>query len=370
MTEVIFKRSAYDYEALKPAVTDIIDTIGKNLSWNQSNILIKPNLLLPANPEKAVLTHPLIVRAVVEYVLDRGGRPKIMDSPGTGSMEKIFRQGGYRDALKGLDVEFSNFSSSIQYDIGKPFGSIDMAKDPFEADIVINLAKLKTHSQMLLTLGVKNLFGCIVGLKKPEWHFRTGVDREMFARLLVQIYRVVNPAITIVDGILAMEGPGPGKSGVPRHLGVLVASSNAVSADMAICKMLDIDPDRLPTNKAAGKIEAVDRSVEISGDFFTVDDFQFPDMAQLSMGPGFLNRLTRKYVIQKPMVDPALCRLCGECRQYCPAKAIISDNKTLHFNYELCIRCYCCMEICPHAAIHAVETLPGRFVRRLFSLDS
>ncbi len=370
MPEVIFKRAAYDYETLKPAITEVIDTIGENLSWNKSNVLIKPNLLLPARPEKAVLTHPLIIRAVVEYVRDRGGRPKIMDSPGTGSIEKIYRHGGYQEALKDLDVEFSKFSDSMPYDIGEPFGIIDMAEDPLKADIVINLAKLKTHSQMFLSLGVKNLFGCIVGLKKPEWHFRTGVDREMFARLLLQIYMAVNPAITIVDGILAMEGPGPGKSGIPRHIGVLVGSRNAVSTDIAICKMLNISPNRLPTNKAAGKIESIDHSVKISGDFFTVDNFSFPEIAQLSMGPEFLNRLTRRYVIQKPVVNPALCELCGECWQYCPAKAITCDNKTIHFNYDICIRCYCCIEICPHAALSAVETLPGMLVRRLFSLDS
>jgi len=272
--------------------------------------------------------------------------------------------------LKGLDVEFGKFSDTIQHDIGKPFGIIDMAKDPFESDLVINLPKLKTHSQMFLTLGVKNLFGCIVGLKKPEWHFRTGVDRDMFAKLLVQIYRAVNPSLTIVDGILAMEGPGPGKSGIPRHIGVLVGSRNAVSADIAICKMLNIDPDRLPTNKAAKKIAPIDYSTEISGDFFVVDRFVFPDMAQLSMGPGFLNRLTRRYVIQKPVVDPESCRLCEECLKYCPAKAITRDKKTIQFNYEMCIRCYCCIEICPHAALRAVETMPGRLIRRLFSLDS
>ena len=79
-------------------------------------------------------------------------------------------------------------------DVGEPFGQIDIARSAVEADVVINLAKLKTHTQMLLTLGVKNLFGCIVGFKKPEWHMRSGVDRNMFARLLVQIYQAIHPA--------------------------------------------------------------------------------------------------------------------------------------------------------------------------------
>ena len=143
-----------------------------------------------------------------------------------------------------------------------------------------------------------------------------------------------------------------------------------MAADAAICRLINIAPDRLPTNRAAEKIDPESTTPHITGDFFTINDFKLPDMAKLSMGPNFLNRLTRRYVIQKPVVDKALCKLCGECRDYCPAKAISDNGEALLFNYEICIRCYCCIEICPHAALQAVETGPGRFVRKFFSLDS
>ncbi len=109
---------------------------------------------------------------------------------------------------------------------------------------MINLAKLKTNTQMLLTLGVKNLFGCIVRLQKPEWHLRAGVDREMFAPLLVQIHYAIAPAATIIDGVLAMEGQGPGRSGTPRQIGTLIGGRDAAAVDAAVCRMLKLAPEK------------------------------------------------------------------------------------------------------------------------------
>jgi uncharacterized protein (DUF362 family) len=160
-----------------------------------------------------------------------------------------------------------------------------------EADVVINLAKLKTHTQMMLTLGVKNLFGCIVGLKKPEWHMRTGVDRQMFGRLIVSIFEAVGPAYTIMDGILAMEGQGPGKSGTPRELGLLMGGKNAHAVDHVVCLQVGLDPDTLETHRNARALGVYDGSVHINGDLNILNDFQFPELGSLTMGPEFLGRL-------------------------------------------------------------------------------
>lgn len=365
MPKVFIKTATYDYETLKPAIFEMLEAMGAGLIPERSRVLIKPNLLLPAQPEAAILTHPHVIRAVVEYVLSKGGSPLISDSPAMGSFEKIQKDGGYYQVLKDLDVDFKAFKTSVSVDIGRPFGHIEIAREAIEADVVINLPKLKTHVGMLLTLGVKNLFGCIVGLKKPGWHLRSGMDRDMFARLLVQIYRAINPSITLVDGILALEGQGPGKGGIPRSLGIIVGGRNAFAVDMAICSMLGIDPDELPTHKAAKNLRLAGNAVNISGDFNIVHNFRLPDTGPLTLGPKPLHRFMRKHLLQRPQVDSLLCRLCGECRQYCPAKAISQDSKAINFDYDGCIRCYCCIEICPYGALRATETAPGRFLRRL-----
>ncbi|MBU3948295.1 MAG: DUF362 domain-containing protein [Proteobacteria bacterium] len=365
MNDVVFRKAEYDYAVLKPAVFDMIDSICGTSIEKGMKVLIKPNMLLPAKPEFAVISHPLVVRAAAEYVLEKGASVQISDSPAVALFDKILRDGGYRKAFQGLDVEFKMFKTSVKVDIKEPFGFIDISKDAMEADYIINIAKLKTHAQMFLTLGVKNLFGCIVGMKKPEWHLRSGISRKMFASLVVRICRAVNPQATIVDGILGMEGQGPGKGGTPRYLGMLIGGKSAFAVDVAICKMLGINPDILPTNKAAKEMNLTGYDINMTGDFKQVNNFVFPFRDPLVFGPRSIQKTMRRHFIQRPLADNSLCRLCGECWKYCPAGSIAYDKEKIIFDYEKCIRCYCCIEVCPEGALKAVETLPGKLIRKL-----
>jgi uncharacterized protein (DUF362 family)/Pyruvate/2-oxoacid:ferredoxin oxidoreductase delta subunit len=365
MVNVIFKKASYDYKLLKTVLFDIIDGLGGNFIHNGARVLIKPNLLLPACPEKAIITHPLVVKAIAEYVLEKGGHVQISDSPALGAFSKILEEGKYKAVFNGLDVVFKEFKESVKVDIGEPFGKIDIAGDALEADLVINVAKLKTHAQMLLTLGVKNIFGCIIGFSKPEWHLRAGVDREIFAKLLVRIYEAVKPSLTILDGILAMEGDGPGKSGTPRETGVIAGSRSALALDSAVCSMLGLERDKLPTNRVARRLGLITQEIYVSGDFNMINNFRFPEAADLTFGPRFLQGFIRKYLSQRPIINKKLCRLCGECRDYCPVRAITINETKLVFDYDACIRCYCCIEVCPYGALRAKEALPGRLMRRI-----
>lgn len=365
MTRVFIKKAAYDPSIIGPVVTGMLDSMGPEWIKSGMRVLVKPNLLLPATPDKGIVTHPLICQTVVKYLLEKGARVQVSDSPGVGSFRRVMTETGYKSALEGLDVEIKPFEASVEVDIGEPFGRIPIARDVMEADRVINLAKLKTHAQMYLTLGVKNIFGCIVGLRKPEWHMRAGVDRKMFGRLLVQIYQAVAPAFTIVDGIMALEGQGPGKSGQPRELGLLVGGANGHAVDKTICTLLGLDPGQLLTAALARQLGLFDGTVHVNGDIQIVDDFRFPELNSLSMGPETFNRFMRKYVLQKPVVDNDKCKLCGECWKICPAKAINHTIRGVQFDYDHCIRCYCCLEVCLHGAIRAREPLLGKIRRRL-----
>ena len=365
MSTVNFQRAEYDYGALMPRVSRMLDRIGSLRIEPGMRVLIKPNFLTPARPEWALTTHPLVVRAAAEYVLHKGAVPLVADSPGLGSFERLLREGGYAQALNGLDVELRPFKETVQVDIGEPFGRIAIAREALEADAVISLPKLKTHAMMLLTLGVKNLFGCVVGLAKVQWHMRSGVNRDLFARLLVQIHRAVNPAATLIDGILGMEGQGPGRSGTPRRLGVLVAGASAPAVDMAVCRLLQVPADRLPTHRAAADLGLAPREIDIDGDFRPVGDFKLPVLGPLTFGPRRFEALIRRHFVQRPVVDPGKCRMCGECWRHCPARAIAHHARAIDFDYNRCIRCYCCVEMCPHGALAAVETAAGRAVRHL-----
>ncbi|BBO83575.1 (4Fe-4S)-binding protein [Desulfosarcina ovata subsp. sediminis] len=367
MSTVFIRQATYEMATIRGTVAEMLSSAEAPAIRPGSRVLIKPNFLQPAPPQKAVTTHPSILRAAVEFALDQGARVQIADSPATGSFTKLLKKGGYTESLKGLEVTIGPFERTTLVDVGEPFGTIDVASDALEADVVINLAKLKTHAQMMLTLGVKNLFGCIVGLEKPKWHMRTGVDRHMFGRLIVSVYEAVKPAYTIVDGILAMEGQGPGKSGTPRELGLLFGGRDAHAVDHVICLQVGMDPETLETQCNAREMGIYDGSVHVNGDLAILDDFQFPELGTLTMGPDFLGRFVRRFVIQQPTVNNQICKLCGECWKYCPAEAISYTDRGISFNTDTCIRCYCCLEVCPHAAIRARQPLAGSIIEWLRS---
>jgi uncharacterized protein (DUF362 family)/ferredoxin len=365
MSYVYIRQAAYHYPLIRSIIFEMLESVQAPLIEPGAQVLIKPNLLMPAPPEKAVTTHPLIVKAVAAFALEKGARVQISDSPAVGSFSKLLKIGGYADALAGLNVTIKPFEATVPVDVGAPFGTIEIAKDAIDADFVINLAKLKTHTQMMLTLGVKNLFGCIVGLKKPEWHVRAGTDRQAFGRLIVGICEAVNPAYTIVDGILGMQGQGPGKSGSPREIGLLIGGNYVHAVDHAVCLQVSLAPDRLETQRNAREMGIYDGFLRIDGQLNRLMDFRFPELGPLAMGPAYLDRFMRRFVIQRPVVDQQACRQCGECWTICPAKAIHNKDYGISFNTERCIRCYCCLEVCPHAAIRAVKPFAGRGIEWL-----
>jgi uncharacterized protein (DUF362 family)/Pyruvate/2-oxoacid:ferredoxin oxidoreductase delta subunit len=365
MARVIVRRSSYHDDKLKPYIFEMMSSFGMDTIRPGTRVLVKPNFLSPASPEEGLLTHPAVVRAVCEYLLQKGAGVTVGDSPALGSFEKILKDNGIRDALTGLDVRVEEFRSSVKVDIGEPFGRIEMAEEALRADMVINLPKLKTHSQMLLTLGVKNCFGCIAGFRKAEWHMRTGVNHEMFARLLVQIHRAVKPALTILDGIIALEGPGPGRGGSPRHLGVLMGSNNTLAVDVTVCRMLGIDPETLPTNRKARQMGLMPDHIDLEGVLPAVENFKIPGATSLIYGPKPVQGFVRKHLTRRPVADDNLCELCGDCWTFCPAGAIEEAGTKLRFDYDKCIRCYCCIEVCPKGALSTRESLPATLFRKL-----
>jgi uncharacterized protein (DUF362 family)/Pyruvate/2-oxoacid:ferredoxin oxidoreductase delta subunit len=363
MSKVIIRKASYNYNQLKPIFFDMMDTLAYDKIKPGSRVLIKPNMLSAAAPEDAVLTHPLIIKAAVEYVLQKGARPQVSDSPAIGSFERILKVNGIKDALVGLNADVIPFQDTRQADIGKPYGKINIARDAMDADIIINLPKLKTHGQMLLTLAVKNMFGCIVGFQKSRWHMRAGVDSMAFARLLVAIHQVVRPTVSILDGILALEGEGPGKSGKPRHIGVLMGSCDSFALDTTVCRMLGIDYKSVPVLKIAKEINLIN-SCEVDGDLPTVYDFELPQTGGLIFGPRFLHNFLRRHTMPLPVCDNDLCKLCSKCWTICPAQAIKPLDVGIEFDYQKCIRCYCCIEVCPHKALHSRETIGGKIIRK------
>ena len=351
---------SYDSSLVDAAVRKALEPFGGMGRFVKpgARVLIKPNLLSARAPEKRVTTDPEMVRSVVTLVMEAGGRPFIGDSPGIEPFKRVIAKTGIEEVAGKLGIDLLELSDPrpVTLPEGSLFRNLEIASQALDADVVINLPKLKTHTQMLMTLGVKNLFGTIVAQRKTEWHYMTGLNRDTFASLLLHIYEAVRPSLTILDGIWGMDGDGPG-NGNPCRLNLVAAARDAVALDITICRLLNIPLEIFPlyrAARAAGIGEIRPDRIKVKGsslESFQIPEFQVPELDSLRILPGIFDGFAKRYLISKPVQDPGTCAGCGECVEACPADAIELEQRRLHFDYDACIRCYCCQEICPRGAI-------------------
>ena len=373
-TVSLVRCETYGSIALEAAVRRAVDLLGGISRFVKpgDRVLLKPNLLSAHPPEKRITTDPQVVRAVARLVLEAGGKPFIGDSPALGSFTRIAAKTGMADIAHELGIELVELTQPTPalMPADSVFKKLEIASQALEADVVINLPKLKTHAQMLLTLGVKNLFGTIVAQRKAEWHYMVGVDRDAFAALHLEIYMTLRPALTILDGVYGMEGHGPA-NGKPRRINLIAAAEDAVALDVAICDLLGVPLSLFPLYRVARdrKIGETDVSrIIFKGDSkkaFAVQDFDVPKLDSLRVLPGMFDWFSKRFLVSKPVCDQSLCIGCGQCAEICPADAIRPESENVIFDYERCIRCYCCQEICPENAIQFHKGLLVRLLNHM-----
>jgi uncharacterized protein (DUF362 family)/NAD-dependent dihydropyrimidine dehydrogenase PreA subunit len=334
-------------------------------------VLLKPNLLSGKHPDTCVTTHPSLVKAVTQLVQEAGGIPAIGDSPGVGGLGRVAAEAGIAEVAEELGcplVEFKDVAE-IKTDAAYIFRRFELAKTVLETDVIINLPKVKTHTQTLLTLGVKNIFGCIPGMRKAQWHLKAGNNHSYFAGMLAELCQIVKPALTIVDGVNGMEGNGP-SNGDPRPLGLILAGANPHALDATICQIIGVPPEELLTLQAAHErgFEGTDpQRIEVLGQQvkdLAVSPFRLPARFDVQWNlPGFIKRPLKNIFTPKPIITRDLCKACGACAEACPPQAISLSDKKVEIDYHQCIRCYCCQEVCPEGAVRIQEG----WVRRLAS---
>jgi uncharacterized protein (DUF362 family)/Pyruvate/2-oxoacid:ferredoxin oxidoreductase delta subunit len=369
MSNRVFLLSVDSYAGspLQDAAKQIVGELSLDRAVTGKNVLIKPNLLVGAPPEKAITTHPEVVRAFIRAL--SSGHVTVGDSPALGSTKSVARATGVYDVCQAEGVEVVDFNSP-QPATAPPnaiCNSIPLASAVLQSDAVINIAKLKTHGLTRYTGAVKNLYGCLPGKLKAEMHVRMH-EIDHFADLLLDIALTVNPLLSVVDGITAMEGNGP-RSGTPRHVGVLIAGLDAVAVDTIACRVVGIEPDSVPTIRAARRrnIGCPEAEIEIVGnplESVMVKGFKTihgSDSALRNLPP-FLQKVLREQLTARPAVAISSCTACGVCARACPVHAVKVTDKATIENKD-CIRCYCCQELCPEGAISLRNKVLGRFLR-------
>lgn len=369
----IQKCATYDEHLLTQQLAALLAPLGGMAAFVSpgQRVLLKPNMLAGKPPELAVTTHPAIVRIVGQMVVAAGGILLVGDSPGIGAFERVARTTGIAAAVQEAGGVLEPFGDVRRVVTTGQFRQLELATAYLDADVVINLPKLKTHEMMTLTCGVKNLYGTVVGTAKAGLHLTAGHSKELFAGLLLEIAQARTVALTIVDGIVAMEGNGP-NSGTPRPFGVLLAGTNLVAVDTAAARLTGIPPELLPVELEARRrglsgveldqIEVVGEPVQMVA---AQPPFRLPDGLDTQFGlPEFVKRLLRNQLTPLPIAENN-CTRCGICRDACPPTAITIKNSALKIDSGRCIRCWCCRELCPQHAMGIHKSVMLKLLEKL-----
>ncbi len=323
-------------------------------------VAIKPNLVHRSRPEQCAVTHPAVVEAVARRVIALGAEAVLAESPGGpynhAVLRGVYAASGMAGAAErtGMRLNFDCSERTVRNERAQAYREMPILTPLVEADFIINIAKLKSHTLTVYSGAVKNLYGAIPGLIKAELHFRFQ-SREAFADMLVDIAQAVAPQLSIIDGIWGMEGEGPG-TGDPRQMGVLLASASPYAADDAAVRLLGFERREIPVLKAAekrgllGQVQVLGKEIEACSvrGFVRASDSD-GDFAGSKL-PGWLARPVSNWLALKPKILPSRCVGCGVCAGVCPAH-VIQMKGTARIAKRECIRCFCCMEFCPKKAV-------------------
>jgi uncharacterized protein (DUF362 family)/ferredoxin len=353
----------YDETSLKEKISKSLENIGGLASFIKSgdSVLLKPNLLSAKPHSTCITTNPFFVKAVAELMKDFGCNVTVGDSPPVQNCHKVAKKSGLFDELKKIDVNLIEFKTPVKLELGEYaiFQDLYVAKEVLDFDHVVNLPKIKSHTQMTLTACVKNMFGVVVGKEKALWHLKAGISKEYFSRMLMELYYGISPAITIADMITVMEGNGP-SSGTPKHVGAIVAGTDSTALDRVICDILNIPINIVYTLKEANalayrsadldNIEIVSEGLD--GIRKNAKGFKLPRKTDFDFGlPAPFKKLLRDQLTSKPVIDTKKCEYCKSCEEICPVDAVKVTKERISFDYDKCIKCYCCQEICSYKAL-------------------
>ena len=319
-------------------------------------VLIKPNVLRASEATEGIVTHPAVLRAVVQKV--EGMKPASLivgDNPGLfdyGSNEESFRKTGLMEASGGYYKNIGDDSRRVAFHPDF-MPSLSVSSAILDADIVISLPKFKTHGLTVMTGAIKNSYGILPGAQKARLHKAAG-SPERFHEMLVEVFKLRIPDLFIVDAVVGMEGNGPASPEL-RNIGMILASDNAVSLDSVIATMMGCDPGRLRFLQKAKESGLGDFDLgrtEIIGELKKLEGFKLPPLG----GEAILQNETVQTLILSrtvllPQADPALCTGCGTCVEHCPVGALSIDGDLPRADAAVCITCFCCQEMCPEKAI-------------------
>ena len=370
--------TSYDEASVLAAVRHGMDLLGGMGQFIQpgEKILLKPNVLVGDVPEKNVSPHPAVFKAVARLAAEITPNLTYGDSSGFGKPSSNMRKPGFTKFAEELGIPLADFENGreVQFKDSPFIKRFVLANGVLDADGLISIGKFKTHALTRITGAVKNQFGCIPGPLKPEFHIKLP-DPLDFAKMLVCLNLYIRPRLYILDGITAMQGNGP-RNGDPINMNVLMFSTDPVALDSALCRLIDLDPEYVPTMKPGrdwGLGTYLQEEIEWLGDppeIFINKSFDVVRYPAQGRTPPAVMPVVKNLISHRPVITPSLCTRCGTCVRVCPVtpKAINWHNgdrvSPPSYNYHQCIRCFCCQELCPERAITVETPFLGKLIGR------
>jgi len=257
-TVAIQRANSYETTTLHSAINNAVNALGgwQRLVKPGDRVLVKPNCIWGAAPDRPVQTHPAVILEVCRQLIDCGAKPFVGDSPAWGSFIANLRLLGIMDDLAHLGVPVVSFKRPVKADNpnGKVFHKLTVDAAALEADAIVNLPKFKSHRQLVLTVAIKNMFGCVGGQRKKWWHVKAGGYDNYFGWMLVETFMMLRPVVTIIDAVIAMEGNGP-INGTPRPMGLILAATDGPALERIAADLVCLKPSRLRALSAARELE-------------------------------------------------------------------------------------------------------------------
>ena len=382
----IIRCDSYNKQELIKKIEACVELIGgfKKYIRPGKKILLKPNLLSATKPELAVTTHPIFIESIIDIIKKTAGQDveiTIADSPGAATphtienLKKLYKvcEIDYLGKIKNVKLSLETEFSVVSFKDGKVLKHLEIIKPATDADIIINLSKFKTHSLTRITGAIKNMFGIVHGRTKTLLHTKF-IEIDKFSDMLLDVYLYKTPVLNIMDAVIGLEGEGPGASGKPRKIEMILASANGIAMDSLVSEMMGFKSSNIPLIRCASMrgLEGWDiNKVEIIGakiENLLIKDFKLPKNTPIDritksrFVKTYMLPFIRNNLYSSPYQNKEKCTLCEICIQVCPEEAINLRTKDLIFDYKKCIRCYCCSEMCPYGAIDLKYSLLGNLI--------